>query len=405
MANFLPVDEQIKILMSGTEFGEAALRQRMESELRARLNEGRPLRVYLGVDPTSPDIHLGHTVPLRKLKQFQELGHQVVFLIGSFTALIGDPSDKDKARPQKDVEEIAYNVQTYATQAFKILDESQTQIRYNSEWLAEMSFADVIRLASNFTVQQFLQRDNFEKRYRAGEPVFLHEFFYALMQGQDAVALETDVQIGGTDQTFNMLAGRTLQERAGQKPHIALTFPMLPGTDGVQKMSKSLGNAIGITSTPEDMYGKVMSIPDAAMGLYYRLVTRLHPDQIEQLLAQVENGTLHPRDAKMQLAYEITEIFHGSEGAEKGARHFATVFQQKNLPDEMPERTLTEPTRLVDILREAGFAKSNGEARRLIQQNAVSLDDERITDPDLMVEPGMGERILKSGKRNFLRLL
>lgn len=405
MSDFLPVEEQLKILMSGTEFGEEMLRKRMEGELRERLKEDRALRVYLGVDPTSPDIHLGHTVPLRKLKQFQDLGHEVVFLIGTFTALIGDPSDKDKARPQKTIEEIDENVRTYTTQAFKILDPAKTKIRYNGDWLGKMNFADVIRLAANFTVQQFLQRDNFSKRHENGDPIFLHEFFYALAQGQDAVALETDIQIGGTDQTFNILAGRTLQVRAGQKAQILLTLPMLPGTDGTVKMSKSLGNAIGIDTTPEDMYGKVMSIPDHAMPIYYRLVTSFHPDEVDQHIQQVESGAIHPRDAKMRLAREVTSVFHGEEGAKKGEEHFIRVFRQKKQPDNMPERVISEPIGLLNLIRDAGFAKSNKEVRRLIKQNAVKLDDQPISDAHMTIQPADQPRVLRVGKRKFLRLL
>ncbi len=405
MSHFLPVEEQMKILMSGTEFGDDTLRKRMEEELRARLSEGRSIRVYLGVDPTSPDIHLGHTVPLRKLRQFQDLGHEVIFLIGTFTALIGDPSDKDKSRPQKTLAEIEENVKTYTTQAFKILDSDKTKIRYNGDWLNKMNFADVVRLAANFTVQQFLQRDNFSKRHESGSPIFLHEFFYALAQGHDAVALETDVQLGGTDQTFNILAGRTLQERAGQKPQILLTLPMLPGTDGTVKMSKSLGNAIGINTTPQDMYGKLMSIPDHAMPIYFRLLTRFHPDELNQYITQLEQGAIHPRDAKMRLAREITCIFHGEEGGQAGEQHFVRVFRQKKLPDNMPERVINERIGLLELIREAGFIKSNKEARRLIKQKAVKIDDEPITDTHLMIEPADGVRILRVGKRKFLKLL
>ena len=405
MNDFLPVEEQMKILMSGTQFGDETLRKRMAAELRERLSEGRPLRVYLGLDPTSPDIHLGHTVPLRKLKQFQDLGHEVIFVIGTFTALIGDPSDKDKTRPQKTIEEIEKNVRTYTTQAFKILDPAKTKIRYNGEWLSQMSFADVIRLAANFTVQQFLQRDNFAKRHQNGDAIFLHEFFYALAQGQDAVALESDIQIGGTDQTFNILAGRTLQERNGQKPQILLTFPMLPGTDGSVKMSKSLGNAIGINTTPQDMYGKLMSIPDHAMPKYYRLLTRFHLDEVNDLIIKVESGTVHPRDAKMRLAGEITEIFHGEEGAKAAEEHFIRVFRQKKVPDNMPERIINEPIGLLNLIREVGFIKSNKEARRQIKQNAVKLDGETITDPHMTIEPADAPRVLRVGKRKFLRLL
>ncbi|MDQ4076289.1 MAG: tyrosine--tRNA ligase [Chloroflexota bacterium] len=391
--------------MAGTEFGDPAMRERMAEELYERLKEQRSLHVYYGIDPTAPDIHLGHTVPLRKLRQFQELGHHVTFLMGDFTARIGDPSDKDRTRPQLSPEEIAANVRTYTDQAFKILDRERTEIRYNSEWLSELDFADLIRLASNFTVQQFLQRDNFAKRLERGDAIYLHEFFYALMQGYDAVAQHTDVQVGGTDQTFNMLAGRTLQERVGQKPHVALTFGMLPGTDGVQKMSKSLGNAIEIDTTPEDMYGKLMSIPDEAMPIYYRLVTRYHPEEIERSISAIESGAIHPRDAKMKLAYHITAIFHGEEGAKRAEEHFKRVFQQQQLPPDMPERIVDEPIGLLNLIAEADFARGTGAARRLVQQEAVSIDDEKITDPTFTVEPTGEPRVLRVGKRRFLRLL
>ncbi len=344
-------------------------------------------------------------MPLRKLKQFQDLGHEVTFLMGDFTARIGDPSDKDKTRPQLTPEEIAANVRTYTAQAFKLLDPVKTRIRYNSEWLSGMDFADVIRLASNFTVQQFLQRDNFEKRLGRGDAIFLHEFFYALMQGQDAVAQETDVQVGGTDQTFNMLAGRTLQERADQKAHIALTMGILPGTDGTQKMSKSLGNAIEIDTTPEDMYGKLMSIPDEAMPVFIQLVTEYHPDEAQRFIQQIQSGAIHPRDAKMQLAHHITRLFHGAAGADKGQSHFKRVFQQQEVPDEMPERVIAEPIGLLNLIAEADFARGTGAARRLVEQNAVSLDDEKITDSTLIVEPAATPRVLRVGKRHFLRLL
>ena len=401
----LSIDEQVAILMQGTEYGSEELRQSMENELRERLQEGRPLRVYLGVDPRTTDLHLGHTVPMRKLRQFQELGHDCTFLIGNFTSLIGDPSDKDQTRPQLTPEEIERNAQTYAEQAFKILDPEKTHIRYNAEWLSKLTFADVIKLASHFTVQQFMARENFSLRYQRGEPIFLHEFFYALMQGYDAVALETDVQIGGTDQLFNIVvAGRKLQQAFGQRPQIAIIMPILPGTDGVVKMSKSLGNHIPIATTPEDMYGKVMSIPDHVMVTYFKLVTRYRPEQIAEIEEALRTGKRHPMEIKMELAREIVSIFHGDEAALRAEEHFQRVFRERKLPREMPEYRLTAPSSLVDIMMEAGLVPSKSEARRLIRQGGVRLDDERVTDIDAVVTPD-GERILQVGKRRFLRLV
>lgn len=398
------VDEQMHILMRGTEFGDEHLRRVMEEELRERLNEGRPLRVYLGVDPTAPDLHLGHTVPMRKLAQFQELGHHVIFLIGSFTALIGDPSDKDKARPQNTPEQIAENVRTYTEQAWKILDPERTEIRYNAEWLSELDFRDIIELASQFTVSQFLQRDNFAQRFSRNDPIFLHEFFYALMQGYDAVALRNDVQIGGTDQTFNILAGRKLQEHFRVRPQILLTFPMLPGTDGVVKMSKSIGNAIGITEPPEDMYGKLMSIPDSAMRIYFDLLSPMHPDRIEAIFQELEAGERHPRDVKMLLARQITEVFHGPRAAEWAEDHFRTVFQQRELPPQMPTHRLTEPVLLVDLIASLDLASSKSEARRLIQQGGVTLGSEKVGEIDRLVTPEETPAVLRVGKRRFVEL-
>ena len=401
----LSIDEQVAILMQGTEYGSEELRQSMENELRERLQEGRPLRVYLGVDPRTTDLHLGHTVPMRKLRQFQELGHECTFLIGNFTSLIGDPSDKDQTRPQLTPEEIERNARTYAEQAFKILDPEKTHIRYNAEWLSKLTFAEVIKLASHFTVQQFMARENFSLRQERGEPIYLHEFFYALMQGYDAVALKTDVQIGGTDQLFNIVvAGRKLQQVFGQRPQIAIIMPILPGTDGVVKMSKSLGNHIPIATTPEDMYGKVMSIPDHVMITYFKLVTRYRPEQIAALEEALETGTRHPMDIKMELAREIVSIFHGDEAALRAEEHFQRVFRERKLPREMPEYRLTAPSSLVDIMTEAGLVPSKSEARRLIRQGGVRLDDERITDIDTVVTPD-GERVLQVGKRRFLRLV
>ena len=398
-----PVDEQLAILMQGTEFGDEEIGRVMQNELRVRLSEGRPLRVYCGFDPTAPDIHLGHTVPMRKLRQFQDLGHDVTFLIGTFTGLIGDPSDKEGVRRQQTLDQAMENARTYVEQAFKVLDREKTTIRYNSDWLSKLTFVDVIKLASHFTVQQFLDRDNFRKRQAKGDPIWLHEFFYTLMQGYDAVAQQTDVQIGGTEQLFNLLAGRKLQEAFGQRPQICLAFPILVGTDGHLRMSKSTGNYVGINEPPEQQYGKMMSIPDEAMLSYYRLVTRLEPPQIARIEADLKGGQLHPRDAKMRLAREIVSIFHGDEAAMRAEEHFKTVFQQRELPSDMPEYRLSGPLNLADLMVAAGVAPSKREARRLIEQGGVKLDGQEIKSIEAIVTPGQPQ-VLQVGRRRFVKL-
>jgi tyrosyl-tRNA synthetase len=401
------VDEQVTILMRAAEFGDEQIKEHMQQELHERLVEtektGRPLRVYCGYDPTAPDIHLGHTVTMRKLRQFQELGHEVTFLIGSFTGLIGDPSDRTGARAQQTAEKVAQNARTYTKQAFKILDPEKTIVRENAEWLSKLTFEDVIGLASHFTVQQFLARENFALRHENGDAIWLHEFFYALMQGYDAVAMETDVQVGGTDQLFNLLAGRKLQEAFGQRPQICITLPILVGTDGCLRMSKSTGNYVGIDEPPEDKYGKTMSIPDSALCNWFELITRWTPDRIDDLLAAVERGEVHPMDAKKKLAWEIVSIFDGDEAADQAATHFERVHQEGQLPEDMPSLTLEGPTNVVDIIHAAGFTRSKSEARRLVQQGAVKLDGERLDsiETEIAVE---GERTLQVGKRRFLRL-
>ena len=402
----LSIDEQVALLMQGTEYGDEELKQTMERELRARLlevqQEGRPLRVYCGYDPTSTDLHLGHTITMRKLRQFQDLGHEVTFLIGSYTALVGDPSDKNKARPILTEEQVAKNAETYAEQAFRVLDRQKTKVRYNGEWLSELSLLDLIRLGQNFTVQQFLARENFAKRLEAGEPIFIHETFYALMQGYDAVKMQTDVQVGGTDQLFNIIvAGRKLQEALGQKPLVGIICGILPGTDGVQRMSKSTGNVIPINTTAEDMYGKVMSVPDVAMGKFSRLATRWTPSEIEALEKSVASGQLHPRDAKMRLAHEIASVFYGEALAQAAEQAFIRLFQQKDMPDEMPEYALQPGQTVLDVLSAAGLVTSKAEGRRMIDQKGVRLDgevQEKFNDP--FPHPG----ILQVGKRRFVRV-
>ncbi|HEX9115807.1 MAG TPA: tyrosine--tRNA ligase, partial [Anaerolineae bacterium] len=384
------------------------IRTNMEAELRGRLTEsaatGRPLRVYCGFDPTASDLHLGHTVPMRKLAQFQELGHEVVFLIGSFTALIGDPSDKAHARRQQTDDEVREHAKTFTDQAWKILDPERTLVLYNGDWLSKLTFKDVIQLAANFTVQQFLVRENFALRFDKGDPIWLHEFFYALMQGYDAVATKTDIQIGGTDQLFNLLAGRKLMENVGLRPQVILTFPILVGTDGIMRMSKTTGNHIGINEPPEVIYGKVMSIPDTAMRSFADLITRWSPEQIAQKFSALERGELHPMDLKQALAFEITEIFQGSEGALYGEEHFRRVHQEGALPDEMPTYTLAAPLSVLDILLDAQMVPSKSEGRRMVQQGGVKLDREVVGDFALIVTPS-GEHILQVGRRKFLKLL
>lgn len=398
------IEQQVEHLMEKTAFGDPETRRVMEAELRERLAEGRPLRIYLGVDPTAPDLHLGHAVPLRNLARFQALGHEVVLLIGDFTARIGDPSDKDKTRPQLSPEAIRANVKTYTSQAFRLLDPQRTQIRYNSEWHEEMSLAETVRLTQHFTVARFLERDNFARRFAKGEAIYLHEFLYAVMQGYDAVALKTDVQLGGTDQTFNILAGRQLQVALGQKPQVMVTNPLLPGTDGQQKMSKSLGNAIPIAAPPEEMYGQLMSLPDEAMPVYFELLTDLGQAEIDQLFVEMEAGRQHPRDVKMRLASTITATMHGAAAAVQAEAHFVAVFQQRELPSELPSHRMAGPVKVADLMAELGLVRSKSEARRLIQQGGVRLDEERIRDVEQMAQPKGRPQILRVGKRQFVRL-
>ncbi|MGQ0601192.1 MAG: tyrosine--tRNA ligase [Anaerolineales bacterium] len=405
----MTLDEQVALLMQGTEYGDDALRQSMERELRARLAEAesarRPLRVYCGYDPTRPDLHLGHTISMRKLRQFQDLGHDVTFLIGSYTALVGDPSDRNQARPILTQEQVAENARTYAEQAFRVLDREKTTVRYNGEWLSELSLLDLIRLGQNFTVQQFLARENFAKRLERGEPIYLHETFYSLMQGYDAAAMQTDVQVGGTDQLFNILvAGRKLQEALGQKPLVGIITGILPGTDGVKRMSKSTGNVIPINTTPEDMYGKIMSLPDFAMPLYFKLVTRYTPSQVAEIEQGLTSGTRHPRDTKMELAREIVAIFYGDDQVAAAEEHFKTVFQKGALPEAMETVTIADTPLLVDFLATHKLVASKGEARRLIEQNGVKVAGQPVSDITAKLDFN-GEAVVQVGKRKFVRVI
>ncbi|NMC12153.1 MAG: tyrosine--tRNA ligase, partial [Chloroflexi bacterium] len=363
----MTIDEQVEYLMRGTEYGDDALKQVMADELRQRLieaeKEGRPLRVYCGYDPRTADLHLGHTITMRKLRQFQELGHEVIFLIGNYTSLIGDPSDKDVLRPQLTPEQTEENGRTYAEQAYRVLDREKTLIKYNADWLSKLNFADLIKLASNFTIQQFLTRENFKLRWEKGDAIYLHETFYSIMQGYDAYAMRTDVQVGGTDQLFNIVtAARKVMTFLGEKPNIAIIMGILPGTDGVVRMSKSLGNHIPLNTTAEDMYGKVMSVPDVAMGTYFRLVTRWSTKEIEALESGIQEGKIHPRDAKMKLAREIVEIFYNADTARQAEEAFVQVFQRGAAPEDMQEYKLQAGQTVLDVMLAGNLVTSKSEA-------------------------------------------
>jgi tyrosyl-tRNA synthetase len=400
------INEQVEILMQGTEYGDQNLTRQMENELRERLIEAekqsRPLKVYCGYDPRTADLHIGHTVTMRKLRQFQELGHEVTFVIGTYTSLIGDPSDKDKLRPLLTHEQVMENANSYAEQAFRVLDREKTIIRYNHEWLSELSFAELIKLGSNFTIQQFLTREAFRKRWDENDGVYLHEFFYAIMQGYDAYALRTDVQVGGTDQLFNIItAGRKVMTAMGEKPNIGVIMAILPGTDGVVKMSKSLGNHIPLNSNPEDMYGKVMSVPDAAMPQFAKLVTRWLPADVHQFENDLKSGALHPRDAKMRLAHEITATYYSEEAASGAQDAFVRQFQQGQIPTDMPEYSLQPGQTALDVLIAAGLVASKSDGRRMFDQKGVKLDGEVLEKGDAeLPHPG----VLQVGKRRFVRV-
>jgi tyrosyl-tRNA synthetase len=406
------IDEQVEVLMSGAAYGDPETKKNMGKELRARLieceKEGRPLRVYCGYDPRTSDLHLGHTITMRKLRQFQDFGHDVTFLVGTFTSLIGDPSDKESARDQLTMQNVEENAQTYAEQAFKILDRDKTRVRRNDEWLAPLDFADIIRLASNFTVQQFLVRENFAKRVDEGKAIYLHEFFYALMQAYDAVAQEADVQVGGQDQLFNILvAGRKLQTGLGQKPQIAIIMgESLPGTDGDVKMSKSLGNHIPLLSESWDMYGKVMSLPDKTMGIFHKLILGWSPTKVEELEAKLASGELHPNDTKMALAREIVSIFYSPEDAKTSQARWDEVFRGgTGIPDDIPVEILSAEEGIRDILVRLKMVGSRGDAKRMIQQDGVRLNEEKVDNVQLMITLDMLPAVLQVGKRKFVRLI
>ena len=410
MSQFPPVDEQLDLLQKGAAeiIRVADLRERLEDSRKT----GRPLRVKAGFDPTAPDLHLGHTVLMRKLRHFQQLGHQVIFLVGDFTSLIGDPTGRNVTRKPLTREQIAENSETYQAQVFKILDRDRTEVRFNSEWLDKLGYEGTIRLASHFTVSQMLERDEFHKRFQAEQPIGLHEFLYPLMQGYDSVALECDVELGGTDQRFNLMGGRELQRQYGQKPQIILMNPILEGLDGVQKMSKSLGNAIGINEPPQEMYGKLMSISDELMWKYWTLLTDLKQSEIDGLRDQVASGSLHPMEAKKQLARTIVADFHSVEDAAHADEQWARMFQQKAVAEDVEEvavayADLVGPSglpgglaiRLPKLLVQLGLAPSGAEASRKIAEKAVKLDGEVASNAVIPLEKLPTRIVVRLGKR------
>lgn len=377
----------------------------IEQELIKKLEEGRPLRIKAGFDPTAPDLHLGHTVLINKLKQFQDFGHQVLFLIGDFTGMIGDPTGKNVTRKPLTREDVMINAKTYEEQIFKILDPAKTQVMFNSDWMNAMTSADLIQLAAKHTVARMLERDDFNKRYKGGQPIAIHEFLYPLVQGYDSVAMRADVELGGTDQKFNLLVGRQLQEIYGQKPQVVMTMPILEGLDGVQKMSKSLNNYIGIADSPDDMFGKLMSISDELMWRYYELLSFRPMSEISSWLEDCKQGA-NPRDYKVKLAQEIIERFHDAAAAHKALESFEARFQQGAMPDvidELKVRIDGNTYSIANLLKDAGLTSSTSEAIRMINQGAVKIDGEKVSDPKLLIEAG-SEHVYQVGKRKFMRV-
>lgn len=383
--------------------------QELLAKLEVSAKEGRPLRVKYGADPSSPDIHVGHVVPLNKLREFQDLGHTVIFLIGDFTGMIGDPSGRSQTRKPLSREQVAENALTYQKQVFKILDPALTEVRYNSEWCSPMKFDDVVRLSAHVTIAQMLQRDDFSKRYSASQPISLVEFLYPLIQAYDSVMLEADVELGGTDQLFNLLLGRELQKAFGQVPQVVMTMPLLEGLDGVNKMSKSLGNYIGITESPREIFGKTMSVSDDLMWRYFALVLCMPEAELSALKEAVRSGARHPRDVKDELGRRVVKRFHNADAARDASAEFARVFSQNQLPEEMPEVQIAESDlqdgkiSVIALLVKANLSSSNSEARRLIQQGAVRIGDKKVSDPQARIEVPDGA-VVKCGKRGFARI-
>ena len=401
MSNFPSLNEQMDIIRSGVEeiIPETELVKKIEKSIANK----EPLKIKCGCDPSRPDLHIGHAVLLRKMRQFQDIGHQGILLIGDFTAMIGDPTGRNKTRPQITIEDTKLNAQSYIDQAGIVLDKSTLDIVYNSDWLGKMDFSDVIKLASKYTVARMLERDDFTKRYGGGVPISLHEFLYPLAQGYDSVHLNADVELGGTDQKFNLLVGRDLQKESGQTPQVVITTMLLEGTDGVEKMSKSYDNYIGLTDSPSDMYGRTLSIPDALIGKYFKYATTISDQALDIINSDLSEGKSNPRDLKRQLAREIVKIYHDEDAAQKAESDFDALFIKKDIPDDIPEYVLSSAETLVSIMVGNNLVSSNGDAKRMIKQGAVKLDDEKVSDMSLEISPG-SEKVLKVGKRKFLRI-
>lgn len=400
---FPSVVEQMDLIKRGVSeiIPEEALKQKLDKSI----DTGKPLNIKLGCDPTRPDLHLGHGVVLRKLAQFQELGHQAILIIGDFTALIGDPSGRNSTRPPLTQEEIEENAKSYFEQAYKILDKDKTKIVYNSEWLGKMNFAEVIKLSSKYTVARMLERDDFTNRFKSGVPISMHEILYPLAQAMDSVAIESDVELGGTDQKFNLLVGRDIQREHNMAPQVIITMPILVGTDGVEKMSKSYDNYIGISDSPKDIYGRTLSIPDDIIYTYFELATDTKSNELFNIKAQLENTNNNPRDIKRNLARKLVEMYHSKEDALQAEKEFDNIFINKGLPEELPEyEPSSDSLTILDLIVEINFAPSKGEARRLVQQGGVSIDGEKISDlyQNIVFD---SEKILKVGKRKFIKLL
>lgn len=400
--SFLPIDEQLALIRRGAEeiIPEDILKKKLEKSKEA----GTPLIIKLGCDPSRPDLHIGHGVVLRKLRHFQDLGHQAVLVIGDFTAMIGDPSGRNKTRPQLTLEEARSNAESYVEQSKVILDIDKLKIVYNSDWLNNMNFNDVVKLASSYTVARMLERDDFTKRFQSETPILLHEFLYPLAQGQDSVELNADVELGGTDQKFNLLVGRDLQKANGQNPQCIITLPLLEGTDGIDKMSKSYGNDIGLHDKPEDMYGKTLSISDDMIVKWFTLAADADETVVKSAESRLADSSVNPMEVKRELARAVVELYYDTETANNAENHFNTVVVGKGIPDDIPEFSLNEEDLIVNVIFDAGILQSKGEARRMIKQGAVKLDGESITDIQATITPS-GEQILKVGKRRFLKVI
>ena len=400
---FLSTEEQLNVIRSNAVeiIPEKELLHKLESSRKS----GAPLNIKLGCDPSRPDLHIGHAVVLRKLRQFQDLGHQAILVIGDFTAMIGDPSGRNKTRPQLSLQEAKSNAKSYVEQSKVILDIKKLKIVYNSDWLNKMNFSDVIKLASKYTVARMLERDDFTNRYKSEIPISIHEFLYPLAQGMDSVELHADVELGGTDQKFNLLVGRDLQREYNQAPQAILTLPLLEGTDGVEKMSKSYGNDISLQDQPDEMYGKTLSLPDELISKYFSLAVGVSDKRIDEIESQLKDGQKNPRDLKRELARELVSLYHSKQQAQEAEKNFDKIFIQKEIPDEIEEYNVTEEKQLLDILVEIGLIKSKGEGRRLVKQNAIKINGIVCTDELQHFKPGDEENIVKVGKRRFLKVI